>query len=542
MASLTNAATPGSDFSPAPSPAESSGSIFCAAADFDQGRRSSIRHIVPRSPPRPHDAATLSVNTHANGPSQSGGGPTSMIHSIPPRPKPGRKPATAEPETKRKAQNRISQRNFRERKQKNVQMLSEQVREASLQFKDAHSKWLREKQALEEQLRIKEQEIRILQDRVRTSDAQSFMWKDMYQKVKGGEDVSTPDTEDLLPMQSFVQYRSARHDEPLEGTQSGCDRCTPEHCACLADLTNDMQLPDEASARMDGVSMTGILRGGQGEFDQEKHPHVEFEVDFTNKFKSAASYGQQQPTTFAPSTEDNKITDCGFCEGQKDICICDPPARVDSADEGVSLTRMKSGSSAEEAKPNMALTGPGSCADCQSNPQQRAWCQRVAQLRSEETPSSSRRNSSKSSSLDIMEPKASTSIDMSAGISSPVGTGRTVGCSDAFKLLDGRVSTDPNAMDWRQLKPVPQAFGRQDTRRDTFTMEPGMYSAMELDASSILTTLQHAQRPLRPRPSDGPHAPLIEEAEERRRASFSPMTKADDHAMMDAVSHYNIGH
>ncbi|KAI4705865.1 hypothetical protein J4E81_000750 [Alternaria sp. BMP 2799] len=538
MASSNNAATPGSDCSPAPSPAESSGSTFCTAAEFEQDRRSSIRQLVPRSPPRPHVAATLSVNTHANGPSQSGGGPTSMIHSIPPRPKPGRKPATAEPETKRKAQNRISQRNFRERKQKNVQMLLEQVNQTSTEFNDARNTWLREKQLLEDRARAQAQEIQILTERLRTSDAQKIMWRNMYQKVRAGEDVCTPNYEEdfapMHPMPNFVQIRSARHDAPFENTQSGCDRCTPEHCACLADLTNDMQLPDEASARMDGMSMTGILRGGQGELDQEKHPHVEFEVDFTNKFKSAS--------TFAPSTEDNKITDCGFCEGQKDICICDPPARVDSADEGISLTRMKSGSSAEEAKPNMAMTGPGSCADCQSNPQQRAWCQRVAQLRSEETPSSSRRNSSKSSSLDIMEPKASTSIDMSAGISSPVGTGRTVGCSDAFKLLDGRVSTDPNAMDWRQLKPVPQAFGRQDARRDTFTMEPGMYSAMELDASSILTTLQHAQRPLRTRPSDGPHAPLIEEAEERRRASFSPMTKAEDHAMMDAVSHYNIDH
>jgi hypothetical protein len=50
------------------------------------------------------------------GPSTPGAGPTSQHYEIPPRPKPGRKPATEEPASKRKAQNRESQRAFRARK------------------------------------------------------------------------------------------------------------------------------------------------------------------------------------------------------------------------------------------------------------------------------------------------------------------------------------------------------------------------------------------------------------------------------------------
>src|ERR1700712_4545621 len=45
---------------------------------------------------------------------------------IPPRPKPGRKPATDTPPTKRKAQNRQAQRAFRERKTALVGELQEQ--------------------------------------------------------------------------------------------------------------------------------------------------------------------------------------------------------------------------------------------------------------------------------------------------------------------------------------------------------------------------------------------------------------------------------
>jgi hypothetical protein len=502
--------------------------------------------LVPRDPSLSHQAVTLSATTNGNGPSRPGGGPASKTHEIPPRPKPGRKPATEAPETKRKAQNRTSQRAFRERKQKNTAMLLQQVAAAKQAREDEFNKRLRDAEAYQALIREAKQSAEQLAEQlakqstckaheeyIHLLESNLSLWEDAFYRLKAGEDVSPPVTASLRPMQQGTHdfhshFRNARDDAPLQSTQTDCRRCTPEHCACIAELTEAMRTPEDASAPMDGVFMTGAPRDGHENIGKEMHPHVEYELDFTHKFRSAAM-------------EENKITDCGFCEGQKDICICDPPPRVDSADEAVSLTRMASGSSAEDVKPNMAMTGPGSCADCQSNPQQRAWCQRVAQLRSDETPSSSRRNSSKSSSLDIMEPKVSTRFEMSAGTSSPLGSGRTVGCSDTFKLLDGRVSTDPNAMDWRQLKPIPQTFGRQDARRDTFTMEPGTYSAMELDASSILTTLQHAQRPLRIRPSDGPHAPLVEAAEERRRASFSPMDNTGDHNTAGAGSHYNIG-
>ena len=48
---------------------------------------------------------------------------------IPPRPKPGRKPATDTPPTKRKAQNRAAQRAFRERRAARVGELEEQLKE-----------------------------------------------------------------------------------------------------------------------------------------------------------------------------------------------------------------------------------------------------------------------------------------------------------------------------------------------------------------------------------------------------------------------------
>lgn len=58
-----------------------------------------------------------------------------MVHSIPPRPKPGRKPATDQPGTKRKAQNRESQRAFRARKQAKTEELEQEVKNLKAQHK-----------------------------------------------------------------------------------------------------------------------------------------------------------------------------------------------------------------------------------------------------------------------------------------------------------------------------------------------------------------------------------------------------------------------
>ena len=489
----------------------------------------------------------MPTTVDGTGPSPPGGGPTSRGYVIQARPKPGRKPAKTEPESKRKAQNREAQRNFRQRKLQKEDEFREANNRLETLLKEKHNELVISREETQQLLNKNQQlwhENQLMQEEIRRL------------RVKCGEDAQMQGRDPTLqhqPTQYPMQtHFDVRHDTPThvsfdeinvgspQTTDPACNRCRPDHCACFAEMTNDLNFDDHASVPMEGVDVTGTLRSANGQPEDEgQHGHEEFETDFTASFRKPTSR-TQDPPPFTSITEDTKVTDCGFCQGQKEICICvGVHAKVEN--EPTPLARIPQSSSNKNTQPKKTITGPGSCEDCQSNPRQRAWCQRVAQLRSEATPPISRRNSSRSSSLDVMEPKVSTAFDMQAGSSSSIGSGRTVGCSEAFKLLDGRVSTDPNAMDWRQLKPVPRPFPQQEDRRNTFTMEPGMYSAMELDASSILTTLQHAQRPLRPRASDGTHRALIEEAEERRQASFSPTTEAHDHDMMDAVSQYNIG-
>ncbi|KAF1834139.1 hypothetical protein BDW02DRAFT_589186 [Decorospora gaudefroyi] len=511
-----------------PSPVEQPESSASTQPRRDKGKG---RALCPQFKLPQEYVTTLSASASQSGPSsQAGRGLMSRSYTVPPRPRPGRKPATDEPESKRKAQNRASQRSFRARKQKTAQDLTERLAKSEHDRKEQNNAHLHTIAQLREQLQQALDEVTMYREeieRMRQERSHAVLQPDMRFYGSGPRFYPLGDARHDGPLRS--SFGSADGYTPeLTGSEPECARCRPDYCACHAEMTNGTPFGSDAPGAMDSVSMTGVLRGGSGDEDpDEDKEYDELETDFTAKMTT---------------TDLTKAPDCGFCGGDKDVCVCIDPSVRPVGDDDVVLLPRASRSSAQDVKPTVAMTGPGSCADCQTNPQQRAWCQRVAQLRNEATPPpSSRRSSSKSSSLDIMEPKVFTSIDLNEGRSAAVVSTPTVGCRDAFKLLDGRVSTDPNAMDWRQLKPVPHTFTHLETRRDTFTMEPGMYSAMELDASSILTTLQHAQRPLQPRPSDGTHARLVKEAEERRQASFSPRTAADDDAMLDAVSQYNIG-
>lgn len=79
---------------------------------------------VPPAPDKMNMAAVMGPGMAMEGPKIS---MTSKEWVIPPRPKPGRKPATDTPPTKRKAQNRAAQRAFRERRAARVGELEEQL-------------------------------------------------------------------------------------------------------------------------------------------------------------------------------------------------------------------------------------------------------------------------------------------------------------------------------------------------------------------------------------------------------------------------------
>ncbi|KAF1847695.1 uncharacterized protein K460DRAFT_363741 [Cucurbitaria berberidis CBS 394.84] len=529
-----------------------------------QPKADTIPPLRSRISPRSSISTVSSPAPNGSGPSRPGGGPTGRNYEIPPRPKPGRKPATDEPASKRKAQNRESQRAFRARKAAKVNELTIQVDLAEQEHRRKINDKLVEIDALHN-------DVQMLRDANNALKTERDYWKEQFQLLKDGNTSATiqQDMQNSYhnqPMPVLFQMAPLTghsHNSPnrrsidsaqaygtpnTTGAMGGCDRCEPDSCACITEIANDMHFQQHANLtpmeavplprRSNGATpMTGIEQTGQANSDDE---FKDREIDFTAKFQA-----QRPAASLMPSNEMAKIHDCGWCDNNPEYCLCrDSTVRPNGEDDMPPLSQVTSGSSMDGLKSSSTMSGPGSCADCQANPRQRAWCQRVAQLRGEATPPSSRpssrRNSNKSNTPDVLEPKVDSRIDNITACSSPVVGERSIGCSEAFKLLDGRVPMDVDHMDWRNLKPVPASVPH-DGRRDTFTMEPGMYSVMELDASSILTTLQHSRRPLEPRLSDGRLAPLIREAEDRRRATLSPMTVAEDHGGMPPVSSFNMG-
>lgn len=494
------------------------------------------------------------------GPSLVGGGPTGKAYTVPPRPKPGRKPATDEPASKRKAQNRESQRAFRARKAAKVQELQEESDAMRQKYEAIMNANLAEIDKLKN-------DIRGLAHQVTNLAQEREYWKEQFNRLKDSntpasldQDLPNPYNNQMLFQAPFSNARpdssrgsiGSAHAFATSDTGNaigGCGDCKPDDCQCMKEIANDMSFqPMEAVPlpQRSGLSpMTGI-EGNIKAQSNEDEGFEEREIDFTTKFQRSNTRAQQLPTTLMPSNDMSKVQDCGWCEGRPELCLCkDASLRPDGADELAPISRAISPDAMEDIKLGPVINGPGSCTDCQANPKQRAWCQRVAQLRGEATPPLSRRGSKNSSrsrsvSLDVMEPKVVSRIDLNKPCASPTVGERSIGCSDAFKLLDGRVPVDDDHMDWRHLKPISQTSMPADGGRGIFTMEPGMYSAMELDASSILTTLQHASRPLKPRRGDGAYAPLVRIAEERRKAGDSPMAGPNDHSSLGTVSAFNM--
>lgn len=467
-----------------------------------------------------HDISplTTSLSQNAVGPSPCGGGPATKRHTIPPRPKPGRKPAQDEPQTKRKAQNRKSQQDFRARNKAKFEELALAAENARQAHRDEVAQMTIQMNDMKNKIRrLEEINIGIMADR--------DFYKHAYEgqaRQQGGQPIN-PTMFTSQPPSQFAPMTltmSAQGREEFSDTAGDlCGRCRPDQCACLDEK---LALPESQDPPfMEAVALP--LRNGatpmqdvQTQANKVADPS-ELEVDFT-------TYPSAPSRTELDFTEDQT---CGFCT-RPDNCLCrDESLRSNST--GAPLSTVTSATSISSAPPSVPAKGtPGSCAACLADPEQQKRCQGLAaQLNSPRT----------------MEPKFESSIDKLAQKSTTIPGIRSVGCSEAFGLLDGRVSMDIDSPEWRQLRPLQPA--REENRRDTLmsmelSMEPGTYSAMEVDVSSILTTLQYSGRPLRPRPSDGRLATIVERAEELRQASDSPYAEAQDRNALAPVSDFNM--
>lgn len=347
------------------------------------GRSSSTPQIAIRPTTAKSLPSTRGSATMATIDSPSAQGPVSMTSKewvIPPRPKPGRKPATDTPPTKRKAQNRAAQRAFRERRAARVGELEEQLDEQ----KEEHQRIVREMQERINHLEVESQTLQTRcqwlesmlekeraarNDFSRNGSMMSTQLPTSSQPVQitPGHDNSRPLSgsspfilaEPRAPTQSFAisQIISPPEsaDAPLDiacgnchstgpcacaeqvlGAEQalhdaempiGCGGCTlTSRCACLEETIKAQLSADLKRPRSPGSP------SGPEKRHRSDDGGVILETDFTAMFATPRRI-DKQPAPVAPSPQPLPLVDprdsCGFCKDGT-FCVCAEAAAASS--------------------------------------------------------------------------------------------------------------------------------------------------------------------------------------------------------------------
>lgn len=368
--------------------------------------------------PAPALAAKSSV-----APSPGPGTPGSITSKewvIPPRPKPGRKPATDTPPTKRKAQNRAAQRAFRERRAARVSELEEQMKD----IEDGHDMqvaqlnqqignlsnevdqvreemgWWRDRcHALEKEVSIERSAKEALVKEFRSSLSDS-----------NSRAAAIPDSVPLPP-RNRPTTRSSRMEDVVPTSTSadrnkedgqmnvplGCNNCSNAHCQCIEDAFAIPIDTHESSRSRHPPHGVGSPTRNLGDPDIKPDPE-EMEIDFTAQFSGVPAQSHDNDVSSPP------VDPCGFCQDGTP-CICAEMAAQEqqrgrrNSFENNRLAPIQSISQftpppsegdvrSEVTLPpisqatNPCANGPGTCAQCLADPRSTLFCKTLAASRS----------------------------------------------------------------------------------------------------------------------------------------------------------------
>ncbi|KAK5101019.1 hypothetical protein LTS08_004625 [Lithohypha guttulata] len=406
---------------------------------------------------------------------------TSKEWVVPPRPKPGRKPATDTPPTKRKAQNRAAQRAFRERRAARVGELEEQLKEI-------------EDQNEQDQDSLRS-EIAELGTTLERCQADLASWVSKCQKLEAelaqAHERLLKQQKSLPPLPNHVD-----NSEPM-----GCGNCTLEsHCQCIDDVVKGMGKDAEQTTYH--TRPQAEHGSPHKRIKLEPSDSTSMEIDFTAAF----ARGQQHAR---PSHTSARVLDpCGFCQDGTP-CIC---AEMAAEQDRQNATRPSSpllntrqvprqmaqftpppseGDVANLSMPSNATcaSGPGTCAQCVADPNSTLFCKSLAASRGNSgccggrgagggccqssvalPPRATRSRTAGSSKLRLPEPSTRNPI--------------TLSCADAYTALSRHSAYDQASGDMASWMPKLQASSVSVEGRP----------AMEIDAANVMSVLKDFDR------------------------------------------------
>lgn len=432
---------------------------------------------------------------------------TSKEWIIPPRPKPGRKPATDTPPTKRKAQNRAAQRAFRERRAARVGELEEQLK----QIEDEND---HEQEVLRRTVEKLEKEL----DQYRTDLA---VWVDRCRKLEGELVAvkSSTSASKLLDAKAVHEKSSSSNDNGTNDTSIGCGNCTLEtRCQCIDEAFTAMG--GEAAADMhqhEKRPHSPVREAGEKRIKLEPNDHLE--IDFTAVYSSKSVAGisraEEQPPTATVADP------CGFCSDGTP-CICAEMAAEQeharkNSNAVVNISRPTTAVSVNhprqldqftpppsEGDVSMSIpaiapgsgcgaAGPGTCAQCRADPNSTLFCKSLAASRAQASGCGASggccRGGCQTQSNAVPLPPRTTRSRAAGGVQTrpmPQKAGVTLTCADAYTTLSRHPAYERASGDIANWLPKLHAS-------DANPATAGR-PALEIDAANVMAVLKDFDR------------------------------------------------
>ena len=449
----------------------------------------------------------------ASPPAGSPGTTTSLLSKewvIPPRPKPGRKPATDTPPTKRKAQNRAAQRAFRERRAARVGELEEQMKLMEEEDEAEQNKLRADIDRLEKEVEQYRDELTRWVERCRGLENELAL-------------IRKASSTDAIPL---PKRTVSKHDatQPLDVDNTvGCGNCSANtNCQCLDDAFNIM---NAAEVGMPHDKRPHSPSNAMGSKRVKVEPTEDQEIDFTAMFASRPRPQLLRDSSVEViSVHSGEQDPCGFCsDGTPCICaqmaaeagnqhaslqhsvlpnntnsiahqlshqgFTPPPSEGDVA---TSLPLQRTNTTTTPS----CLSGPGTCAQCRADPNSTLFCKSLAASRSLASTSTNPESSlgccgGAATSTTCCRTTRSTRSHPQPHIQpvpSSSSSSITLSCADAYTTLSrhpGYERAQGDMAGWMgKLLPMPVPVSR----------EGKPVTAMEIDAANVMTVLKEFDR------------------------------------------------
>lgn len=352
------------------------------------------------SPPVLTPATPSSVNKPLAPMPGSANAPTISLNKtwvLPPKPKPGRKPAIDTPPTKRKAQNREAQRAFRERRAAKVGELEDEMKKV-------------EEEHAEEQSVLKDR-IRQLERNVQNFGEMVEMWREKFNEMQiayGRERQSREQAEfelstlrkgvsastEAIPLPRRAKeydYLGAQQpsgtpnvNQSTQGTKEmtevgmTCGKCTDDtRCQCIEEAFEMSTIADDTCDQPFKRPPSNPSNTDTKRIRRSSVVNESVETDFTAQFSTrrppnlttSSSTASSAIQAIAPPSDP-----CGFCTDGT-LCICAEMAKDNSRQQ---LFEQQTSNRLSPEISNPCINGPGTCAQCLSNPTSTLFCKSVA--------------------------------------------------------------------------------------------------------------------------------------------------------------------